>query len=57
MGVTVRRFMGESLDQGELFGEVDSTGSVSALSRGRGELTHISLIEPVRSLVDDGLPF
>ena len=45
---------GHRVDQGELFDEVDTTGSVSALSRGRGELTHIA---DVLEVVVDDLPF
>ncbi len=58
MGACVRRFMGEALDQGELFSEVDSTGSVSAL-RTRTELTHISECSEVLTpyLGAEDLPF
>ena len=47
---------GHAVDQGELFSEVDTLGSVSALSRGRGELTHIADVLRA-SRVLDGLPF
>ena len=48
--------MAEALAQLELFPEVDSRGSVSALDEDEDGLVHISRIEPVRSL-SDGLPF
>ena len=46
--------IGEALAQLDLFEDVDKAGSVSALRRGRGELTKIDEIVPV---VLDGLPF
>ena len=56
MGAAVRRFEGEALDQGELFSEVDSTGSMSALSRGRGGLVPIQEVLRSSRVLDD-LPF
>ncbi len=46
--------LAEALAQCDLFEEVDSRVSVSALRRGRGQLTKIDEIVPV---VLDGLPF
>ena len=56
ISAALRFWDGEGVDQYELFEQVDSLGSVSALSRGRGELTPIA--DVLRSLADaDGLPF
>ncbi len=51
----IRFWDGEGVDQLELFAQVDSIGSVSALSRAGGQLVHIS--EIVESVIPDGLPF
>ena len=49
---------GERVDQGEMFEYLDSTGSVSASSRSRSELTHISSILPAAlGFGADDLPF
>ena len=48
---------GEGVDQYEMFGYLDSSGSVSALSRSRRGLTHISEIAKVPEIVVDDLPF
>ena len=53
-GAAFRYWDGEGVDQYELFEYVDSRGSVSALSRGRGELTPIA---DVLEVVLDDLPF
>ena len=45
---------GQAVDQYEMFEYVDKQGSVSALSRGRGELAHIA--DVLRSSAED-LPF
>ena len=56
VGAALRAMDGEAVDQREMFEYLDTHGSVSALSRGRGELTPIA--EVLRSLaVADGLPF
>ena len=54
MRAAIQFWDGEGVDQHEMFEYVDTTGSVSALSRGRGELTPIA--DVLRSLSDD-LPF
>ena len=47
---------GEGVDQYEIFDDLDTLGSVSALSRSRSELTPIA--DVLRSLSEaDGLPF
>ncbi len=55
VGAALRAMDGERVDQCEMFEYVDSTGSVSALSRSRSELTHIA--DVLESVVPDGLPF
>ncbi len=54
MGFIIRFADGERVDQHELFEYLDSTGSVSALSRSRGGLTPI---KQVLEVVLDDLPF
>ena len=55
MRAAIQFWDGQGVDQYELFDEVDSPGSVSALSRGRGELTHIARVLEI--VVPDDLPF
>jgi len=55
VGAALLAMEGHGVDQHELFSEVDTTGSVSALSRAGGQLVHIS--EVIESVVPDGLPF
>ena len=53
----LRYWDGERVDQGELFEYVDSTRSVSALFRSRGELTPIASVLRSPGVVPDDLPF
>ena len=56
VGAALRWWDGERVDQGELFSDIDTPGSVSGLTRTRSELTHISsVLRPY--IEDDGLPF
>ena len=56
IAAAVRFHVGERVDQFEMFEYVDSTSSMSALGRGRGELTHISKVLSSAFGADD-LPF
>jgi len=56
VGAALRAMAGEAVDQHELFDYLDSSGSMSDLSRAEAELTPIA--EVLRSLAEaDGLPF
>ena len=53
MRAAIQFWDGEGVDQHEMFEYLDTTGSMSALSRSRSELTHIA---DVLSSLDE-LPF
>jgi len=56
MRAAIQFWDGEGVDQTEMFDDLDTLGSVSALSRSRSELTPIASV--LRSLAElDGLPF
>ena len=56
MKAAIRYWDGERVDQAELFDDLDTPGSVSALIESESDLTHIS--EVLRPYIeDDGLPF
>jgi len=54
IGAAIRYWDGEGVDQHEMFEYVDTPGSVSAMGRGRGQLTPIA--DVLRSGSSD-LPF
>ena len=56
MRAAIQFWDGEGVDQYEIFDEVDTLGSVSALSRGRGELTAIADVLSSLQQADE-LPF
>jgi len=55
LGAAIRYWDGDRVDQRELFGEFDTTGSVSALNEDEDGPVHISKV--LEALGDQGLPF
>jgi len=55
VGAALRWWDGERVDQTELFDDIDTTGSVSALDEDEDGLVHISKV--LEALGDQGLPF